>query len=148
MSALGQKRTSVSRFAMATLPSKADVVGAQWAKRNCKPKCKPTARQSMVLGMTYRDRERMIAERVYTLSYWPVQVGTTVLELKNRKRHHGIDTITGTLSCRLGLARLRSSSSCAVMREYLGIRAAHHAQTWAQFERSPGLQIAGCDSVL
>ena len=102
MSALGQKRTSVSRFAMATLPSKADVVGAQWAKRNCKPKCKPTARQSMVLGMTYRDRERMIAERVYTLSYWPVQVGTTVLELKNRKRHHGIDTITGTLSCRLG----------------------------------------------
>ena len=56
----------------------------------------------MVLGMTYRDRERKIAEQGCTLSYWAVQVGTRVLELENRKRPHGIDTITGTLSCRLG----------------------------------------------
>jgi len=56
----------------------------------------------MVLGMSYRDRQRKIAEREYTLSDWPLQVGTTVLELENRKRPHGIDTTTGTLSCRLG----------------------------------------------
>jgi len=148
MSALGQKRTSAGRFAMAALPSKADVVGVHWAKRNCKPKCKPTDRHSMVLGMTYRDRERKIAERGCTLNYWAVQVGTRVLELENRKRPDGIDTITGTLSCRLGLVGLRSSSSCAVMRGRLGIRAAHLDQTWAQIERSPDLQIEGCNSVL
>jgi len=148
MSALGQKRTSVGRFAMAALPSKPDVVGVHWAKRNCEPKCKPTERHSMVLGMTYLDRERAIAERGCTLSYWAVQVGTRVLELENRKRPDGIDTITGILSCRLGLVGLRSSSSCAVMRGRLGIRAAHLDQTWAQIERSPGLQIEECNSVL
>ena len=102
----------------------------------------------MVLGMTYLDRERKIAERGCTLSYWAVQVGTRVLELENRKRPHGIDTITGTLSCRLGLARLRSSSSCALMRGRRGIRVVHLDQTWAQIERSASLEIDGRDTVL
>jgi hypothetical protein len=58
-----------SALGMSALPSKADMLGVQWAKGNCKPKCKLTARHSMVLDITCQDGQQKNPEREHTLSY-------------------------------------------------------------------------------
>ena len=65
---------------MSALPSKADVLGVNWASEICKP----TARDMMVLDTTDQDVQQKNPEREHTLSYWAELVGTIVLELENR----------------------------------------------------------------